>query len=120
MRILANENVPGAVIAGLRARGHDVAAVKEIMPGARDRAVLELAQAQARLVVTCDKDYGELAVRFRLAAPAGVVLLRLGGATPEVDNARALAALTSREDWAGHFAVVTDDRIRLRPLPRSG
>jgi hypothetical protein len=29
-----------------------------------------------------------------------------------------VATLTSRDDWAGHFAVVTDDRVRLRPLPR--
>lgn len=57
-------------------------------------------------------------MRFGLAAPVGVVLLRLAGEDPEVDNARAVTALTSREDWSGHFAVVTDDRIRLRRLPR--
>lgn len=118
MRILANENVPGPVVAGLRERGHDVAAVKETMPGAPDRVVLQRAQAEARLIVTFDKDFGELAVRFGLSAPTGIVLLRLGGSSPDADNARAVAAITSREDWAGHFAVVTDDRIRLRPLPR--
>ena|SRR5205814_10354154 len=48
----------------------------------------------------------------------GVVLFRLHGSGPDADNARAIAALTSRDDWAEHFAVVTDDRVRLRPLPR--
>lgn len=118
MRILANENVPGPVITALRARGNDVAAIKETMPGAPDRAVLERARAEARLVITFDKDFGELAVRFGLAAPAGVILLRLSGTSPDVDNSGAVAALTSRNDWDGHFAVVTDDRIRLRRLPR--
>ena len=68
--------------------------------------------------MTFDKDFGELAVRMGLPASSGVVLLRLKGDNPETDNARALAALTSRDDWAGHFAVVTDDRVRLRALPR--
>ncbi len=29
-------------------------------------------------------------------------------------------ALEAREDWAGHFAVVTHDRSRMRPLPPTG
>lgn len=120
MRLLANENVPGPIVAALRALGHDVLSVKEHMPGAKDRDVLARAQADERLVVTFDKDFGELAVRSRLPSSSGVVLLRLHGASPDEDNARAVAALTSRDDWAGHFAVVTDDRVRLRPLPRRG
>jgi predicted nuclease of predicted toxin-antitoxin system len=119
MRILANENVPGAVVNALRERGHDVLFVKESMRGAGDQTVLAAAQAEERLVVTFDKDFGELAVRIGLPARSGVVLLRLRGPRPEIDNARAVAALTSRDDWSGHFAVVTDDRIRLRPLPMS-
>ncbi|MGH7895798.1 MAG: DUF5615 family PIN-like protein [Candidatus Binatia bacterium] len=117
MRIVANENVPGPVVAALRSAGHDVLSVKESMRGATDHDVLAHAQREGRLVVTFDKDFGELAVRRRLPASSGVVLFRLDGANPEADNARAVAALTSRDDWAGHFAVVTDDRVRLRPLP---
>ncbi len=88
------------------------------MAGAKDRDVLAHAEAEARLVVTFDKDFGELAVRSGLPASSGVVLFRLHGSTADVDNVRAVVALTSRNDWAGHFAVVTDDRVRLRPLPR--
>jgi len=119
MRILANENVPGPGVTALRDAGHDVLWVKEDMAGAVDNDVLALAEREGRLVVTFDKDFGELAVRTGLPASSGVVLLRLRGDTPEVDNARAIDALTSRDDWAGHFAVVTNDRVRLRPLPRT-
>ncbi len=118
MRFLANENIPAPVVAALRAAGHDVLWVKERMPGATDREVLEHAEAEACPVVTFDKDFGELAVRRGLPASSGVVLFRLHGSSPDADNARAVAALTSRTDWAGHFAVVTNDRVRLRPLPR--
>ena len=116
MRILANENFPGPVVRALRERGHDVSWVKENKPGAEDVLVLERARAELRLLVTLDLDFGELAFRARLPAPCGILLFRLGGSTAEVDNARALAAIESREDWAGHFAVVEDDRIRVRPL----
>jgi predicted nuclease of predicted toxin-antitoxin system len=119
LRILANENFPGPLIRELRRRGHDVASVKEFMRGAEDRSVLAHAQEEARLVVTFDKDFGELAYRFNLPSSSGVILFRLSGASPEVDNARALAALESGIDWIGSFAVVTDDRIRVRPLPHA-
>src|SRR2546425_2698747 len=84
MRILANENVPGPVVAALRAAGHDVLWVKESMTGAKDHDVH--AQSEARLVVTFDKDFGELAVRSRLPAASGVVLFRLHGSGPGVDT----------------------------------
>lgn len=87
------------------------------MRSASDPEVLARAQAEGRLVVTFDKDFGELAYRSHLPASSGVILFRLSGSSPEVDNARALAALESGIDWVGCFSVVSDDRIRVRPLP---
>jgi predicted nuclease of predicted toxin-antitoxin system len=78
---------------------------------------LARAQAEQRLVVMHDKDFGELAFRVGLPAECGVILLRLAGDHPDVDNQRALQAIESRSDWAGHFSVVSEDRIRMRPLP---
>ena len=74
-------------------------------------------QTEERIVVTHDKDFGELAFRAQLPASCGVMLFRLSGSKPETDNRRILEALESRTDWAGHFSVVRDDRIRMRPLP---
>ena len=92
MRILADENVPGPVVRALREAGRDVLWAKQTMPGARDREVLARAQAELRLVVTYDKDFGELAVRLGLSAENGVVLVRLGGPSPEIDNARVVSS----------------------------
>jgi predicted nuclease of predicted toxin-antitoxin system len=118
MRLLANENVPGPVVRRLRELGHDVVWVKEAFPGDKDRAVLARAQSDQRVTVTCDPDFGELAFRFGLPATCGVVLLRIPWTNPETDNALAVSALTSRDDWTGAFAVIERDRIRMRPLPK--
>jgi predicted nuclease of predicted toxin-antitoxin system len=118
MRFLADENVPGPVVAGLRARGHDVLYAKESMAGADDPVLLALAQTERRIVVTIDTDFGELAFRFGLPATCGVVLIRLEWSNPDEDNQIALAALTSRDDWSGSFAVIRrrrSSRVTSRP-----
>lgn len=116
MRILANENVTRTMIEGLRAKGHDVLSVKESLRGEEDDAILARAQAEKRIALTHDKDFGELAFRIGLPADCGVILLRLGGSDPDTDNRRALEAIESRTDWGGHFSVISEDRIRMRPL----
>src|SRR5205807_9253471 len=98
------------VITELRKRGHDVLSVKESMRAEKDDAILARAQVEQRIVVTQDKDFGELAFRSRLPASCGIILFRLAGGDRDADNRRVLEALQSRTDWAGHFSVVTDDR----------
>jgi hypothetical protein len=119
LRLLLDENVSATVTEGLRQRGHDVLAAKESMRSQPDDVVLARAQVEGRLVVTHDKDFGELAFRSRLPAACGIILFRLSGPGPAADNQRVLEVLESRPDWAGHFSVVTDDRIRMRPLPQT-
>ena len=116
MRIIANENVMAAVIRELRTRGHDVLWVKESMPKATDDAILAHAQVENRLVLTHDKDFGELAFRCGLPATCGVLLIRLSGTGPQADIDHVLSIIESRDDWAGHFSVVYRGRLRMRPL----
>ena len=61
MRFLADESCDFAVVTALRAAGHDVSAVVEISPRAKDVAVLALARSEARVLLTEDKDFGLLA-----------------------------------------------------------
>ncbi len=120
MRFLADENVPGPAVGALRRHGHDVLWIKELMPGAEDPVVLDLAQRERRVVVTADTGFGELAFRSGLPAQCGIVLIRLDWSDPEADNQTIATALASRNDWIGIFAVVERDRVRIRPLPSSG
>ena len=117
MNLIANENMPGTAVRLRRDQGHDVFWVKESMRGADDPAVLAAAQSAGRIVVTQDNDFGELAFRCGLPAECGVILFRLSGTNPPADCQRIVEAIESRTDWAGHFAVVTKDRVRIRALP---
>ena len=117
MRILANENVPGAAVRALRAREHDVLWAREASPGSDDPTVLARAVAEHRVLLTLDKDFGELAFAAGLPAECGVVLCRIPPEDPEALARSIVAALESRSDWPGNFAVVEVDRIRIRPLP---
>jgi predicted nuclease of predicted toxin-antitoxin system len=117
MRVLANENFPGPAIEAPRAKGHDAVWVRTDMPGATDDAVLERAQAEERLVVTFDKDFGELAFRWGLPATRGVILFRISLPSSDAAIRRIVEVLENRTDWYGRFAVAEEHRTRLRPLP---
>ena len=117
MRILANENFPGDAVSALRERGHDVAWVRSDAPGSSDFEVLERAQMEERVLITLAKDFGELAFHAGLRTSSGIVLFRISVPSSSYVARVAVTALESRADWAGHFAVVEDDRIRMTPLP---
>ncbi|PSR21776.1 MAG: hypothetical protein C7B45_09315 [Sulfobacillus acidophilus] len=118
LRILADENIGARVVEALRSAGYDVVSVKEQFPGIRDTDVLRIAHEEQRLIITQDKDFGELAVRLGLPASSGVLLIRIDRGLPHDDAERIVAVVRSRADWSGHFSVVDDERIRMRPLPR--
>lgn len=117
MHIFANENISATVIQPLREDSHDLLSVKESLRGEKDAAILARAQAEQRFVVMHEKDFGELAIRSVLPAEWGVFLIRPSGDDPDAESQHVLQAIESRSDWAGHFSVVTEDRIRMRPLP---
>lgn len=77
------------------------------------------AQREARVLVTFDKDFGELAWRARLPADCGVVLFRIPMPAPDRAGEVLAGILASRQDWAGNFAVIEPGRVRIRQLPPS-
>ena len=116
MRFLANENFPGAAIKALEAAGHDVVWVRIAAPGATDPDVLAWPVREERLLLTFDKDFGELARRSELPQTCGVVLLRLPMARPDDVGQRLADLITARDDWAVSFSVIEPGRVRMRPL----
>jgi predicted nuclease of predicted toxin-antitoxin system len=116
MRFLADENVSRLVVERLRHDGHDVVSIAETRPGAPDGDILKAADADARILITEDRDFGELVVRQRLGL-RGVILLELDRLTNAAE-ADALADVVSTH--AGrlddNLIVVEPGRVRVRPL----
>lgn len=119
MKFLADESLPRATVQALRAKGFDVAWVSEGWVGSADEEVLARCSSEERILLTLDKDFGELVFQRSLPAPFGVILFRLDAKSPLEFSEIALVALQSRDEWSGFFTVVTRHRIRMRPLPTS-
>ncbi len=117
MRFLADENVSRLVIDRLRANGFDVISVGETRSGTPDRAVLETANVEDCILITEDRDFGELVIRQRLGV-RGVILLELDRLSNTAE-AEAVVQVVSihAENLIGHLVVVEPGRVRLRPLP---
>jgi len=116
MRFLANENIPYEAILTLRDKGHDVLWIRVEAPGSSDADVLKRAIVEERILVTFDKDFGELAFRSRLPAQCGIILLRIPERSPAYIAKIIAAAIESRTDWEGHFSVIEEQRIRMKKL----
>jgi predicted nuclease of predicted toxin-antitoxin system len=69
MRFLANENFPAPSIALMRQAGYDVLSIQETIPGAKDTVVIAEAQTSDRIILTFDKDYGELIFKQGIPDP---------------------------------------------------
>lgn len=119
MRIMADENFPRPALEALRRAGWDVFSIIEECPGVSDEDVAALCEDQQRILMTFDKDFGELVYRRRLPAGSGVVLSRITPDSPEEAADVALALVESQPDLRGSFCVVSRDRIRVRPLSPS-
>jgi predicted nuclease of predicted toxin-antitoxin system len=88
------------------------------MPGQSDAALLEAAQRESRVVLTCDKDFGELAFHWGLPASCGVVLFRFPSSSPEsfLNRFKELLAAEKQIGLSGTFCVVEANRVRVRRL----
>lgn len=115
---LANENFPLASANLLREAGLAVAIVAKETPGASDTAILERAAHERRIVLTFDRDYGDLIFRRRQTVPAGVIYFRYDPSAPEEPAEHVLRLMGVEElSFEGKFTVLERGHVRQRPLP---
>jgi predicted nuclease of predicted toxin-antitoxin system len=78
--------------------------------------VLARAVREERILLTFDKDFGELARAAALPTTCGVVLIRMPMPKPGDVGQRLADLISSRDDWAGHFSVIEPGCVRMRVL----
>ena len=113
LKILLDENIGLKVYHELRKRGYHVQSVLVERRGASDVEVVETAIRRDKLIVTMDKDFGYLAQAYN---PPGIIILRLRD--PRIPNRikAILRALSLGEQLYGYITIVTETRIRKRPI----
>jgi len=116
VRFLVDESCDFAVVRALRSAGFDVVAVAEVVPRALDEAVIELAVLEDRIVLTEDKDFGQLV--YGSGRPSsGVILLRFPGrARSSIPEAVLRVVNEQGARLAGAFTIVQPGRLRIRRL----
>jgi predicted nuclease of predicted toxin-antitoxin system len=114
--LLADECCDGSLVRILRVAGYDVEYVRETHPGLPDADIVSLASEGGRILITEDKDFGELVVRHGVRLP-GLVLLRLSSTDAARKAQRLLDVLQEQADRiAGNYVVVLDTVLRIRTL----
>jgi predicted nuclease of predicted toxin-antitoxin system len=114
MNLLADESVDRQIVERLRLDGHEVLYIAEMEPGIIDDTVLERANERTALLVTADKDFGELVFREGRLSSGGVVLLRLAGLSVERKSDMVSVAFREHESEFPHcFSVISPGRIRI-------
>jgi len=116
MKLLADENIPASVVRILEEEGYDIRWIRIDSPGISDIEVMRYAHQEKRIILTYDKDFGELAVRDMIYPSPGIILFRLSQQHPGQIAEYIRKVIKSRQDWEGHFSVVEAERIRMRPL----
>lgn len=114
MKFLADESLEYPVISFLKENKIDIIAVRDLMRGARDAEIIDFAFKNDLLIITSDKDFGELT--FRLRRPnCGIILLRLNEIESEGKaNLLLNAILKLTPDIKNKFIVIDKVKIRIR------
>lgn len=115
-KFCANENFPRMIVRWLRDAGHDVLYAAEEYVGATDNLILQVANDGQRIVLTFDRDFGELVFHHRVWVAGGIVLFRIPTDSVELMLLLIRSFFESAPPLSGFFTVVTPGRFRQAPL----
>lgn len=116
MKFLTDENIGINVVKFLRSRYNVLSVVEEQnLRGVEDNFLISLANKEKRIIITLDKDFGELVFQ-KLKKSFGIILLRLNNER-ENNVIKVLSQLlTLKQNFAGKFILVSEDNIRIRAI----
>lgn len=115
MNLLADESIDRQIVDRLRLDGHDVFYIAEAEPSINDEQVFDRANAQQSLLITADKDFGEIVFREHRLVSDGVVLIRLTGLSSDTKAKLVSEAFQkSGSEFSNRFCVISPGNIRFR------
>ena len=115
MKLLADENQHPLVVARLRKAGYVVDSIAESCPGSQDRDILMRPDITEYVLLTYDRDFGDLIFNQGLPAPAAILYTRLSRIEPETIAAR-LLTLLQKGVPVGHMITITKNGKRVKPF----
>ncbi len=116
MNLLADESVDRQIVERLRQDEHDVLYIAEVEPSISDNIVFDRANEKFALLLTGDKDFGEIVFRDNRLSSGGVVLIRLAGLSAGKKAEIVSDVFLERgADFVNHFSVIAPCKIRIRP-----
>ena len=116
MNLLADESVDRQIVERLRQEGHQVMYVAETEPSVSDNIVFDGANEESALLITGDKDFGEIVFREGRLGSGGVVLLRLAGLPAQIRAEIVSDVFRERgSEFPNNFSVVAPGKVRIRP-----
>lgn len=96
-------------------QGHDVYSVSLSSPGWKDKQVLAKANEEQRIVITNDRDFGELIYKFQ-QTHQGIIFMRLSNETVANKIAVLQRLLATYASLINHetYITVTEDSVRIK------
>ena len=114
MEFIADESIDKQIVDCLRKNGYTLLYVAEMEPGITDEVILRLANQRKAILLTADKDFGELVFRLNWIH-CGIILVRLAGITPDKKAEIVLEAIKKHQDeFLSAFAVISPGIVRIR------
>lgn len=115
MKIVADEGIESKIVATLRQNGYNVLYIAESFPSISDTEVLQITLNESAILLTKDKDFGELIFKQKLTH-MGIVLVRLGENMSSIDKAEIVLKAFQKhsKEFERHFSVIDEEFIRIR------
>jgi predicted nuclease of predicted toxin-antitoxin system len=117
VNFLADESVDFPIVKSLRENNFTVDYIPEIKPGIPDEKVIKLAHQKNRVLITADKDFGDLTYIGNKISE-GIILYRLSGMSNPEKAELVLSVIKNHiSELKGSFTVITKDHTRIKTLP---
>jgi len=113
--IVADESVDGNIVAHLESKGYKICYIKQYSKGISDTQVIEVAIQHKALLITEDKDFGELVFRLRMPHH-GILLLRLAGVEETKKCFLVESVLKNKVALKNKFSVLDEEKLRIREM----